>query len=90
MSAGPYQSEKDVLALPEVRAILDSGHLRDGPVSLLAGALTRAGVKLSDYEKVILAWLGMYEIQHAAVIAGWIERAHEAGHLHVHEEGPRS
>lgn len=79
MTAAPFESDQDVLASPEVRAIIDQGRYRAGSLDLITAALAGSGVELSGYENRTLRWLGCYDLTSVAVIAGWIRRAHEAG-----------
>ena len=43
--------------------------------------LHRGGVSLGAFDRTILAWLSGFEPETAAVIAGLITRAHQAGRI---------
>jgi hypothetical protein len=80
----PLDSEHEALALPQVRAIYEAN--RDGPATLAEGnaallteAMVSAGVRFGAYDSRILAWLATWDPQVVASIAGWVERAYEAG-----------
>jgi len=55
------------------------GSWRDGSLRLLEGACRTAGVHLGAYDEGVLVWLAGGEPWTAAVIAGLIARAYEAG-----------
>jgi len=82
---GPFQTEAEALAHPEVRAIYDAMHatLRRGVgdeenLRLLERACEAVGLTLGGYDRRILRWLAGWEAQMCAVVAGLITRA--AGH----------
>jgi len=82
-SAGPFDTERQALDLPEVKAAYAS---ITGPgtgtlecVRILETALQAASVDLGAYDRRIVNWLGNWEAQTCAVIAGLIYRAHAAG-----------
>lgn len=81
---GPFASEQEALDLPAVRdayAAFRAGRasLRDGSRAMLTAALSAAGVELGAHDERIAAWVGQWEPQTVAVIAGFIARAHESG-----------
>ena len=82
-SAGPFDTERQALDLPEVKAayasITGAGTGTLECVRILETALSAAGVDLGAYDKRIVNWLGNWEAQTCAVIAGLIYRAHAAG-----------
>jgi hypothetical protein len=85
--SGPVETERDALQLPQVQDIYDAARATRGRRSVMAEcshqmlceALAAAGVELGAYDHRIVTWLAGYEPQAVAVIAGWIERAHQAG-----------
>jgi hypothetical protein len=83
---GPFQTEREALDLPAVRAIYDAmrashrrGVMREPSRQLLGEACAAAGVEVGAYDDRILVWLAGFRPQECAVIAGLITRAHEAG-----------
>ena len=91
MTAGPFESESQVLALPGVRAIFEAFDADPGPGKMaphirqmLLGALEAAGVDLgspSSFDRQVAAGLANHEAQVVAVIGEWAERAFEFGRL---------
>jgi hypothetical protein len=90
-SYGPFHTEREAAALPEVRAIYDAMHaagligpahreaIRQACSGLITAACERAGVELGAHDHVIVAWLGGFEPQTCAVIAALVSRAYAAG-----------
>lgn len=83
---GPFESLQDAASTPTVRAIyerarasLKPGPLKEGSSALIRDACERAGVELPDYERSLVDWLGNWEPHVCQVIAGWIDRAAQAG-----------
>lgn len=88
----PLATERQATALPAVRAVYDAMHAHTGHVdaayreridgmcsAMITGACEAAGVELGAYDRRIIGWLGNWEPQICAVIAGLITRAHAAG-----------
>jgi hypothetical protein len=91
-SAGPFETERQAAELPSVRAVYEAMREWTGPVTseqreaidamtsaLIISECERAGVRLGAYDARIVAWLGNWEPQTCAVIAGLIRRAYAAG-----------
>jgi hypothetical protein len=89
---GPFETERQAADLPAVRAVYEAMRERTGPVTseqrkamdamcsaLITDECERAGVRLGAYDARIVAWLGNWEPQTCAVIAGLIRRAYETG-----------
>jgi hypothetical protein len=82
---GPFGTEAEVRALPAVQAVYAAFRADPGvgkmigPNHTLLDALAAAGVYLGGYDHRIAAWLANWEPQTVAVIAGWVQRASEAG-----------
>ena len=79
---GPFGTEAEVRALPEVRAVYaayradpGTGQMGSSNHRLLCEALAAAGVELGAYDHRIALWLAGWEPQTVAVVTGWIERA---------------
>jgi hypothetical protein len=53
--------------------------LRHSALSLLMTAVEGTGVRLGAYDRDIMVWLAAAEPQVAAVVAGLVARAHQAG-----------
>jgi hypothetical protein len=92
MTIPPLDSEADAMALPQVRAIYEANRegrasLAEGNAAMLSEAMASAGVRFGAYDSRILMWLANWEVHVVAVIAGWIERAHEAGKAGAAREG---
>jgi hypothetical protein len=51
---------------------------RESRFSLLQEALDEAGVKLGEWDMVVLRWLANLDVQTVAVITGWVSRARRA------------
>lgn len=84
--SGPFDTAADVLALPAVQAAYDAARRHNGPgrrttltAAMIDGALNAAGVTLGAHDRRIVAWLAVFGPEEAAVVCGWITRAHEAG-----------
>jgi hypothetical protein len=82
-ASGPFQTEREALALPMVRAAYDAitgpGTADRECLAIITSALDAAGVELGDYDRRIAHWLTGWEPQVIAVIAGWVTRAHQSG-----------
>lgn len=83
---GPFETQREALDLPAVKAIFEAfradpgvGKMAAHTHQLLMAACTAAGVSLGAYDRRVLAWLSGFEPQTAAVIAGLIARANDAG-----------
>jgi hypothetical protein len=83
---GPFESEAEVRALPAVRQVYAAfradpgvGRMTPGNLSILLGALAAADVDLGAHDHAIAGWVAGFEPQTVAVIAGWVQRAAEAG-----------
>lgn len=82
---GPYNS--DAAARADVAGVYDAARRSNEPgilaqinEGLLLGALGAGGVTLGDYDRHAAGWLASWEPEIvAAVVVGWIERAHAAG-----------
>ncbi len=76
---GPFDTEQQASALPEVRAITalppGTGQWKAASRGMLTEALAAAGVELGVYDWRILSWLAGWEDATCAVVAGWITRA---------------
>ena len=86
MTAGPYQTEAEARGNPAVQEIhaafrADPGVGKMAPLinAMLVDACTMAGVELGAFDRRVLSWLSGWEPETAAVIAGLITRAHDAG-----------
>lgn len=75
MSNGPYETEAEVLSLPDVRAAYSALRMQEVNRLALSNALHAAGVNLGSYDLSVLDWLTNWEPQTCAVIAAWITRA---------------
>jgi hypothetical protein len=97
---GPFETERQAAGLPGVRAVYAAMHEWNGPVTseqrkaidamtsaLITSECERAGVQLGAYDARIVAWLGNWEAQTCAVIAGLIRRAYEAGKAAKEDSG---
>src|SRR5260370_41941926 len=86
--AGPIETEQQARELPAVRAIHAAMRARTGVITpeqraaieamnsaLITEACSAAGVQLGTYDARIVAWLGGWEPQTCAVVAGLITRA---------------
>ena len=83
---GPYQTGHDASGTAAVRAVYaafdadpGAGKMRPHNTAMLTGACEAARVELGAYDAQTLAWLGNWEPETCAVIAGVIVRAWEAG-----------
>ena len=83
-SFGPFETEDQVRALVEVRAVYDAAHVSNRPgvmtemnTAMLLGACEGAGVDLGAYDQRILSWFAQWEPQTVAVVADIIRRAAE-------------
>ena len=84
MTTPPLNSETGAMALPQVRAIYEANReqrasLAKGNADMLTGTMASARVMTGAYDSRILMWLANWEPHVVAVIAGWVERAYEAG-----------
>jgi hypothetical protein len=84
--AGPFETERQALDTPAVRAVYTAFEAAPGPgrmqppnLAMLRAACERAGIELGTYDVRILAWLAGWEPQICAVIAGLITRARSHG-----------
>jgi len=84
--SGPFESEREVRQLQAVRDIYlafeadpGAGKMAARNYEMLCDAIGAAGVGLGAYDRRIVGWLSMWEVETAAVIAGIITRACEAG-----------
>jgi hypothetical protein len=82
---GPFETE-DQARTPAVLAVYEAfdadpgvGKMAPHNLAMLTSACQAAGVALGAYDARVLAWLGSWEPQTCAVIAGIIRRACEAG-----------
>jgi hypothetical protein len=80
--AGPFETERQALGTPAVRAVYTAfeaapglGRMQAPNLAMLRAACEAAGVELGAYDLRILAWLAGWEPQICAVIAGLITRA---------------
>ena len=83
---GPFETDRQVRETPAVRSAYlafeaDAGPGKMAPHNerMLTEAISAAGVTLGAYDARIVRWLAMWEPETAAVIAGIITRACEAG-----------
>jgi hypothetical protein len=83
---GPFETERDALGHPAVRAVYDASGKDPGPGKmqprnhrLLCEAVSAAGIALGAYDHRIVSWLSTWEPATVAVVAGMIGRAWEAG-----------
>lgn len=79
---GPFQTERQALDLPGVRAIYeafgaDPGAGKMAPYirAMIADALTEADIELGAWDQSVVTWLSRWEPQVVAVIASWVTRA---------------
>jgi hypothetical protein len=84
--AGPFESERQALDTPAVRAVYTAFEAAPGPrrmhpanLAMLRAACEGADVELGAYDLRILAWLAGWEPQVCAVVAGLIMRAGSHG-----------
>lgn len=83
MTTGPYETAAGARQAPGVQAIYDTARsappgqrLMDaGNARMITTACDQAGLELGAYDRRIIAWLGGWEPEIAAVIAGLITRA---------------
>ena len=82
----PLETEDQARHLPVVAAIYAAareaparGVMAEKSLAMLTAALHDGGVAVGAYDARILAWLAQWEPQLCAAVAGWVERAHEAG-----------
>ena len=89
--SGPYESGRDAFedarVLREAVAAVDPGGdmtqrviaaRSQARVQYLRGILEVRGVELGAYDKRIVEWVASWDLETIQVIAGWVERAHEA------------
>ena len=79
---GPFESEAQVLALPDVQAVFEAAHasnrhgvLREGSEAILLSACADVGVELGDYDASMARWLADFGPKACAVFAALISRA---------------
>ena len=84
--AGPFETERQALDTPAVRAVYTAfeaapglGRMQPPNLAMLRAACERADVELGAYDVRILAWLAGWEPQICAVVAGLITRARSQG-----------
>ena len=84
--AGPFETERQALGTPAVRAVYTAFEAAPGPgrmqspnLAMLRAACEGADVELGAYDLRILAWLAGWEPQVCAVVAGLIMRARSHG-----------
>ena len=84
--AGPFETERQALGTPAVRAVYTTFEAAPGPgrmqppnLAMLRAACERPDVELGAYDLRILAWLAGWEPQVCAVVAGLITRAGSHG-----------
>ena len=80
--AGPFETERQALSTPAVRAVYTAfeaapapGRMQPPNLAMLRAACEGADVELGTYDLRILAWLAGWEPQICAVVAGLITRA---------------
>ena len=80
--AGPFETERQALDTPAVRAVFTTfeaapglGRMQPPNLAMLRAACEGAGVELGAYDLRILSWLAGLEPQMCAVVAGLITRA---------------
>lgn len=90
---GPFETRADTR--PATRAAYEAaresgrrGVLGEQGHRLLCEAISAAGVELGAYDHRIVQWLAGMEIESAAVFAGIIIRAYEAGRCSAAKENP--
>jgi hypothetical protein len=83
---GPFETEREAHAaalaveVPVAGSrILSAAQNRQ----LIGRACEAAGVEMGRYDDRIVEWLAGFEDSTCAVIAGWVTRAHAAGHGRV-------
>jgi hypothetical protein len=84
--AGPFETERQALDTPAVRAVFTTfqaapgqGRMQPLNLAMLRAACEWADVELGAYDLRILAWLAGWEPQVCAVVAGLITRARSHG-----------
>lgn len=79
MTAGPYETEREVRESPAARAAYnapyDGSSIREANRLMLSETLSAAGISLGAYDTRIMEWLSGWEPQTCAVITSWIARA---------------
>ncbi len=90
---GPYESERQTLEVPAVRATYAAmgassrrGVMAEHGHRMLCEAAGASGINLGAYDHKIIQWLAGFGPQECAVFAGLITRAHRAG-LAAGQEG---
>ncbi|SRR5216683_3291586 len=81
---GPYETERQAAAdvaeiYEQCRWSARRSLMAEANRDRLTDACERAGVALGAFDARILSWLGNYEPETCAVIAGLVTRAHAAG-----------
>lgn len=80
--SGPFETLEQARQTPAVQAVYDTfraepgaGQMAPGNAGMITTACAAAGVDLGAYDARIVAWLGGWEPETCAVIAGLITRA---------------
>jgi len=88
--AGPFETERQALDTPAVRAVFTAfeaapgqGRMQPPNLAMLRAACEGADVELGAYDLRILTWLAGWEPQVCAVVAGLITRARSHGEAAV-------
>jgi|SRR6185437_9638106 len=86
VSDGPFESERDAMNHPDVRAIHEAfgrdpgaGNMAPHIHRMLCEALAGAGVELGAFDDRVVGWLSGWEPHVVKAIAAMITRAHQAG-----------
>ena len=87
---GPFETEREARELPAVQAVYAAfradpgvGHMAPHSLRMLSEACAAAGTGPGAFDRRVLAWLSEWEPETAAVVAGLITRAHDAGRARV-------
>ena len=91
--SGPYETGRDAfedaaVLRTAVAAVDPGGDMTQAVIAArskvrtdyLFGVLAVAGVELGAYDRRIAAWVAGWDVETIQAIAGWVERAHAAGH----------
>ena len=91
--SGPYETGHDAfedarVLREQVAAVDPGGDMTQAVIAArlkarvqyLRGVLEVTGVELGAYDKRIAEWVASWDVETIQTVAGWIERAHEAGH----------
>jgi|SRR5579875_3080380 len=83
---GPLETLRQARDVPAVRATYDAAHasprrgvLGERNAAMLDEACRAAGIRRGAWDYRILAWLAGWEPETCVVVAGLIQRAHQAG-----------